>query len=139
MTEFNPSHLNRMDTQRLANYRANLDFYQGSQWQQTSRHRQLVFNYAKVSIDKVTSFLMQGLAFACYPNSTNSTNTMNSLNPRVRQAEQLLRQVYEQNNLQQLDYETEVDTAILGDGCYKVIWDTDEKRVRITAPDVSGI
>jgi hypothetical protein len=72
MTDFTPSQLARMDTARLANYRANLDFYQGSQWQQTSRHRQLVFNYAKVSIDKVTSFLMQGLGFACYPNPTNS-------------------------------------------------------------------
>jgi hypothetical protein len=145
MTNFNPSHLNRIDTQRLASYRTNLDFYNGSQWQQTSRHRQLVFNYAKVSIDKVTSFLMSGLGFACYPNltnsinSTNSTNATNLLNVRVRKAEQLLRQVYEQNNLQQLDYETEIDTAILGDGCYKVIWDSDEKRIRIAAPDVSGI
>jgi len=51
----------------------------------------------------------------------------------------LLHQVYQQNNLQQLDYETEIDAAILGDGCYKVIWDTDEKHIRITAPDVSGI
>jgi hypothetical protein len=123
-----------MDTQRLANYRTNLDFYNGSQWQQTSRHRQLVFNYAKVSIDKVTSFLMQGLGFACYPSEET-----NELKTRVRRAEQLLRQVYEQNNLQQLDYETEIDTAILGDGCYKVIWDTDGKRIRIAAPDVSGI
>jgi hypothetical protein len=136
MTEFNPSQLSRMDTARLATYRTNLDFYNGSHWPQTSRHRQLVFNYAKVSIDKVTSFLMQGLNFACYPNPTNPTN---SLNARVRSAEQLLRQVYEQNNLQQLDWETEVDAAVLGDGCYKVIWDTDEKRIRITAPDVSGI
>jgi hypothetical protein len=145
MTEFNPSQLNRTDTTRLAAYRTNLDFYNGSQWQQTSRHRQLVFNYAKVSIDKVTSFLMQGLGVACYPNSTdsrnstNTMNTMNSLNARVRSAEQLLHQVYTQNNLQQLDYETEIDTAILGDGCYKVIWDTDKKRIRITAPDVSGV
>jgi hypothetical protein len=98
-----------------------------------------VFNYAKVSIDKVTSFLMQGLHFACYPNPTNPTNSMNALNARARRAEQLLRQVYEDNNLQQLDYETEIDAAVLGDGCYKVIWDTDEKRIRITAPDVSGI
>jgi hypothetical protein len=144
-TSFTPSELNRLDIQRLAAYRANLDFYNGSQWQQTSRQRQLVFNYAKVSIDKVTSFLMQGLGFACYPdptnstNSTNSTNTTNSLDARVRRAEQLLRQVYDQNNLQQLGYETEIDTAILGDGCYKVIWDADEKRIRVTAPDVSGI
>jgi hypothetical protein len=47
--------------------------------------------------------------------------------------------VYEQNNLQQLDYETEIDTAVLGDGCYKVTWDAEQKRIRITAPDVSGI
>lgn len=133
-TSFTPSHLNRMDTQRLANYCSNLDFYQGNHWPTTSRHRQLVFNYAKVSIDKVTSFLMPGLSFACYP-----AEETDELKARVRRAEQLLRQVYEQNNLQQLDYETEIDTAILGDGCYKVIWDTDEKRIRITAPDVSGI
>jgi len=139
MTEFTPSQLVRMDTRRLSNYRTNLDFYQGTQWPTTSRHRQLVFNYAKVSIDKVTSFLTQGFHFACYPNPTNPTNSTNSLNARARRAEQLLRQVYEDNNLQQLDYETEVDAAVLGDGCYKVIWDTDEKRIRITAPDVSGI
>jgi len=141
-TSFNPASMNRMDTQRLAAYRSNLDFYQGNHWPTTSRHRQLVFNYAKVSIDKVTSFLVQGLHFACYPNPTNPTNptnSINSLNARARKAEQLLRQVYEENNLQQLDYETEIDAAVLGDGCYKVIWDTDEKRIRITAPDVSGI
>jgi hypothetical protein len=70
MTDFTPSQLARMDTQRLANYRANLDFYQGNHWPTQSRHRQLVFNYAKVSIDKVTSFLMPGLGFACYPGDT---------------------------------------------------------------------
>jgi hypothetical protein len=134
MTEFTPSQLARMDTQRLANYRTNLDFYNGSQWPTTSRHRQLVFNYAKVSIDKVTSFLMSGLGFACYPGEETD-----DLKVRVKKAEQLLHQFYDQNNLQQLDYETEIDTAVLGDGCYKVIWDTDEKRIRITAPDVSGL
>lgn len=148
MNEFTPSQLNRLDTARLAAYRTNLDFYNGSQWPTTSRHRQLVFNYARVSLDKITGFLMQGLGFACYPssinsinitNSKNSMNTMDSLSARVRKAEQLIRQVYQDNNLQQLDYETEVDTAILGDGCYKVTWDSDEKRVRITAPDVSGV
>jgi len=80
MTEFTPSQLNRVDTQRLANYRTNLDFYNGSQWQQTSRSRQVVFNYAKVSIHKCTSFSMQGTGFACYPNPTNATNSTNSGN-----------------------------------------------------------
>ena len=87
MTDFTPSQLNRMDTTRLAAYRMNLDFYNGSQWQQTSRHRQLVFNYVKVSIDKVTSFLMPGLGFACYPGEETD-----ELRARVRKAEQFLRQ-----------------------------------------------
>jgi len=133
-TIFTPSHLNRMDTQRLASYRSNLDFYQGNHWSTTLRHRQLVFNYARVSIDKLTSFLMQGIGIACYPGEATD-----ELMARARSAEQLLRRVYEQNKLRQLDYETEIDAAILGDGCYKVIWDTGEKRIRITAPDISGI
>jgi hypothetical protein len=137
-TGFNPSQLNRMDNQRLAAYRSNLDFYQGNHWPTQSRHRQLVFNYARVAIDKATSFLVPGLNFACYP-VTGAAGDNEAIKVKVRRAEQLLRQVYEDNNLRQLDYETEVDTAVLGDGCYKVIWDTDRKCIRITAPDVSGI
>jgi hypothetical protein len=123
-----------MDTERLTAYRTNLDFYKGNQWPTTSRHRQLVFNYAKVSIDKITSFLMQGFTFTCFPAKEDQ-----DVLTGVRRAEQVLHQVYQENNLAQLDYETEIDTAILGDGCYKVIWDHDVQRIRITAPDVSGI
>lgn len=133
-TSFNPAQLAHMDTERLTAYRTNLDFYKGNQWPTTSRHRQLVFNYAKVSIDKVTSFLMQGFTFSCFPAKEDQ-----DVLTRVRRAEQVLHQVYQENNLAQLDYETEIDTAILGDGCYKVIWDHDVQRIRITAPDVSGI
>jgi hypothetical protein len=134
MTEFTPTQLNQMDTQRLMAYRSNLDFYNGLHWQVTSRNRQLVFNYAKVSIDKMTSFLIQGLAIACYPAQETA-----ELRTRAQQVERLLHQIHHDNNLDQLEYETEVDTAILGDGCYKVIWDPAQKRIRITAPDVSGI
>ena len=67
MTSFIPSTLNRLDATRLAAYRTNLDFYQGNHWPTTSRHRQLVFNYAKVSVDKITSFLMQGFNYTCLP------------------------------------------------------------------------
>ena len=133
-TSFNPTQLAHMDTERLTAYRTNLDFYKGNQWPTTSRHRQLVFNYAKVSIDKVTSFLMQGFTFSCFPAKEDQ-----DVLTRVRRAEQVLHQVYQENNFAQLDYETEIDTAILGDGCYKVIWDHDVQRIRITAPDVSGI
>jgi len=134
MNEFNPSQLARIDTARLAAYTNNLNFYNGSQWEKQGRHRQLVFNYAKVAIDKVTSYLMQGLTFACYP-----TENTDELKEKVVHAEQLIRDVYQANNLQQLDWETEIDAAILGDGCYKVIWDPDQKRIKVTAPDIAGI
>jgi hypothetical protein len=133
-TGFNPAQLNRMDTGRLAAYRSYLDFYRGNHWLNQSRHRQLVFNYTRVAIDKVTSFLMPGLNFACYP-VTDAAGDNEAIKVKIRRAEQLLRQVYEENNLRQLDYETEIDAAVLGDGCYKVIWDTEKKRIRVTAPD----
>lgn len=153
MTDLKPSQLAHLDTQRMTNYRNNLDFYNGTQWQGQGRERRLVFNYAKVSVDKVTSFLMQGLNFPCYPktsplslrgaerqsNPKDSEAKTAEAKDQVHRAEQLLREVYEQNNLQQLDWETEIDTAVLGDGCYKVFWDAKEKRIRVTSPDVSGI
>jgi len=134
MTNFIPSSLARMDTDSTAAYRTNLSFYQGNQWTVTARTRQLVFNYAMVSINKITSYLMQGFNFACYPNE----NTDQSKD-QVRRAEDLLHQVYEGNNLQQLDWETEIDAAVLGDGCYKVTWDQAQKRIRVTSPDITGI
>ena len=73
-TSFNPSQLARMDTARLAAYTTNLNFYNGIQWEKSSRNRQLVFNYAKTAIDKLTSYLMQGLTFACYP--TGNTDAL---------------------------------------------------------------
>lgn len=131
---FNPESLRQLDRDRLAGYRANLDFYNGSQWTEASRGRQLVFNYARVSIDKLTSYLMQGLNFACDPSGESGR-----ARAAARRAEQLLYHIYQENSLQELDYETEVDAAILGDGCYKVTWDVREKRVRITSPDVHGV
>jgi len=131
---FTPSQLNRRDSTRIGTYKTNLDFYNGTQWEKTSRSRQLVFNYAKVTIDKVTSFLMQGLTTTCYP-----IEDTDQARATVARAERLLHQVYDDNDLQQLDWETEIDCAVLGDACYKVTWDADEKRVRITSPIVSGI
>lgn len=129
-----PQQLNRMDSDRLRAYRENLDFYNGSQWQGYSRgrERRLTFNYAKVVVDKVTSYLMSGLSFAIEPGSPHDAEA-------ARRAERTLREVYDANNLEQLDFDTELDTAILGDGCYKVTWDARENRVRVSAPDVQGI
>jgi hypothetical protein len=134
MTNFNPQLLSQLDRSRFADYKANLDFYNGEQWADKSKHRQLVFNYAKIAIDKVTSYLVEGLNFACEPNEDSD-----KAKELARSAEKVIYDVYYANNLQELDYETEVDTAILGDGCFKVTWDAQEKRIRVTSPDVNGL
>jgi hypothetical protein len=133
---FNPADLNRLDTERFKNYKELLDFYHGIHWEGRERRgeKRLTFNYAKVFIDKVTSYLMSGVNFTVEP-VDNSEESISS----ARRAEEALYRVYEENNLEQLDFETEIDCAILGDACYKVIWDGETKKVKITAPDIQGI
>ncbi len=129
-----PQQIGRMDPDRLKAYRENLDFYNGVQWpgHPRPRQRRLTFNYARVFVDKVTSYLMSGLSFAIDPVSAEDKE-------KARKAEDTIYKVYETNNLDQLDFDTEIDAAILGDGCFKVTWDSQEKRVRVSAPDVQGI
>ena len=66
-----PQQISRMDPERLRSYHENLEFYNGAQWLGRSRmrERRLTFNYAKVFVDKVTSYLMSGLSFAIDPTS----------------------------------------------------------------------
>ena len=128
--------LQNRDMDRIKGYRELLDFYHGIHWQGRQRigDKRLTFNYAKVFIDKMTSYLMSGVSFVVEP-----LENSDEARAKARQAEQVLHQVYEENNLEQLDLETEIDCAILGDAAYKVIWDTQAGRVRITAPDVQGM
>jgi hypothetical protein len=146
MTEFNIQSLSSLDKSRFSSYKSSLDFYDGTQWPSKGKNRQLVFNYARIAIDKVTSYLMNGLNFACEPlllppNAGAASGNRNTGNSKEisQKAESVIYQVYEDNNLNQLDYCTEVDCAILGDACYKVTWDVDNNRVRITSPDINGI
>jgi len=121
---------------RTKRYKELLDFYHGRQWEGRERRgeRRLIFNYAKVFIDKITSYLMSGINFA-----VDAAQDSDEARARAQKAEAALYRVYEENNLEQLDLETEIDCALLGDACYKVIWDTTEKKIRVTAPDVQGI
>ena len=131
-----PAQLNQRDGDRIKGYRELLDFYHGIHWQGRERRgeKRLTFNYAKVFVDKVTSYLMSGISFVVEPVADSDEARV-----KARRAEQVLHRVYEENNLEQLDLETEIDCAVLGDAGYKVIWDTQSRRVRITAPDVQGI
>ncbi len=145
MIEFKPADLSTRDAERLRRYNENLDFYKGHQWKQDDiirwratdprgRDRTLVWNYVKTAIDKITSYLVQGLNFPCYPFEKDE-----ALEKKVKRAEFLLTQVTDQNSLTQLDWETEIDAAILGDGCYKILWDAKEKRIKVVSPDVRGL
>lgn len=131
-----PEVLAKLDHDRLNRYTANLDFYGGSQWQTTNAavKRRLTFNYAKVFIDKLTSYVMSGITPVVHPPTDSPEDKA-----RARQAEDTLQQVYDDNHLQVLDFDTEIDCSILGDAAYKVTWDQAEKRVRVTAPDVQGL
>jgi len=128
--------LARRDVDRLKRYRELLDFYHGKHWEGRERwgEKRLTFNYAKVFIDKVTSYLMSGISF-----TVEAVEDSAEARAEAQRAEAALHRVYEENNLEQLDLETEIDCAILGDAGYKVIWDSEMKRVRITAPDIQGI
>jgi hypothetical protein len=128
--------LGTLDGERLKGYKNLLDFYYGRQWEGKGRRteRRLTFNYAKVFIEKITSYLMAGVTLAVDPASPAEKDIENA-----RRAEAALNRVYAENYLEQLDMETEIDAAVLGDACYKVIWDAEENKVLVTAPDVQGI
>jgi phage gp37-like protein len=128
--------LPRLDGARLRAYRDNLAFYQGQQWpgNQRRRERRLVFNYARTLIDKSASYLMNGVSFV-----VDEVDGSEAAQEAARRSERVVREVYEANNLAQLDFDSEIDTSILGDGAWKVTWDPDQRRVRVTAPDVQGI
>jgi hypothetical protein len=131
-----PQQLVQLDRDRFRRYAENIAFYNGDQWPPGGRrgNRRLVFNYAKAIVDKTTSYLMTGLNFA-----VDSAGDALEAQARARDAERALADVADANQLDQLDFDTELDAAVLGDGAYKVTWDSDQRRVRITAPDVQGL
>ena len=130
------SQLAARDQPRLRAYPEFLDFYSGRQWLGRERYgeKHLTFNYAKIFIDKITSYLMSGINF-----TVDAVQDTPQARACAEDAEKVLSRVYEANNLMQLDLETETDCAVLGDACYKVTWYQAEARVRVTAPDVQGI
>ena len=77
---------------------------------------------------------MTGLDFAVDP--PEDTPAGHAL---ARRTEAVVRRAHEENNLDQLDFETELDAAILGDAAFKITWDAAAERVRVSAPDVQGL
>ncbi len=131
-----PQRLTTLDSERMRAYRGNLEFYEGRQWTESQRRRdrRLTFNYARTIIEKTASYTMSGLTSVVDP-ADGSPEAAEA----ARRAEQALREVYDANALDQLDFDNEIDCSVLGDAVYKVTWDAVEERVRVSAPDVQGL
>lgn len=115
--------------ERRRRYREMLDFYRGRQ--RTGREEaRLTLNYAAAVVDKLTAYLMNGLSVR-----VAAADDSAGARARARRAQALIDRACDQL----LDYETEIDAAVLGDGCYRLGWDAAAKTVRVSAPDMAGI
>jgi hypothetical protein len=120
---------------RRRRYREMLDFYHGRQWPLLRREeKRLTFNYAAAVVDKLTAYLMNGLSVRAVVLDESA-----GAKALAAKAQQLLDRVNSFNNFDRLDYETEIDAAVLGDGCYRLGWDAAAGAVRVTSPDIAGI
>jgi hypothetical protein len=124
------------DAERLRRYREYLDYYEGRRGAPPvrARDRALTLNYARTVIEKGATYLVGDHRPLLTPAADDATTR-----GLAAEAERALLDVWDQNDLHRLDLETEVDTAVLGDGAYKVVWDERDQRVVVTAPDVQGL
>lgn len=132
-----PRQLAKLDQARLSDYKRNLDFYGGQQWparRASDKRRHLTMNYARTVIEKTAAYVTAGRTVRVTPHDTSDPATQSAL-----LAEQLLGDIATANSLDRLDFDTEIDTSVLGDGAYRLAWSDEENRVVITAPDVQGI
>ncbi len=130
-----PRQLEQRDADRLRRYREYLDYHDGRRGGVRrpfrAGERALVFNYARSIVEKGVSYLVTDH----WPEVTATGADAAT----VAEAERVLRETWEANDLPRLDVETEIDTAVLGDGAYKVTWDEAEQRVVVASPDVQGL
>ena len=135
-----PQVLRSRDSDRRRRYAANLAFYNGDQWPTPSNQlrrsgqRRLTLNYTQAFINKTTSYLMNGIQYVAYPERDDQTSI-----DRAAETERIFRQLADENELDVMEFETELDCAVLGDAAYKVTWDPAAARVRIGSPDVANL
>jgi hypothetical protein len=136
MTETIPRALLHRDNDRLRRYREYLDYYEGLRGSPPprARERTLTFNYARTMVEKGASYLVSEHGPVVTPVDDTAAGRR-----RAALTERALLDIWQENDLTRLDFETEVDTAVLGDGAFKVTWDEREQRVVVTAPDVQGL
>lgn len=136
-----PRLLDGMDRERLRRYREFLDYYEGRRGGPPvrGRDRALNFNYARAMVEKGAAYLVtEHRPTVLDPDGPDGRNDAAS-RARAAAAGRALDEAWEANDLARLDLETEIDTAVLGDGAFKVVWDERQQRVRVSAPDVQGL
>ncbi len=136
MTETIPRTLLHRDADRLRRYREYLEYYEGLRGSPPprARERTLTFNYARAIVEKGASYLVSDHGPVVFSLDDTAAGRR-----RATLTERALTDIWRENDLTRLDFETEVDTAVLGDGAFKVTWDEREQRVIVTAPDVQGL
>ena len=125
-----------LDLDRLRRYREYLEYYDGHRGAppRQGRDRVVNFNYARAIVEKGAAYLVSEHRPLVSPAADGA-----DAGRRAAAAERALLEVWEENDLARLDLETEIDTAVLGDGAFKVTWDESEQRVVVSAPDVQGL
>ncbi len=113
-----PDALDGQDTARMNRYRTYLDFYAGEQW--TGRRRagetRLTFNYARTLVQKSASYLFpRPVTFNVIADGDEQTEA-------VSRAERALNGVYARHDQHTIDFQSALDSAVLGDGAFKVTW-----------------
>jgi len=135
---FHPRELAKIDQPRFAQYTRNLAFYNGQHWparRATDKRPHLTFNYARTLIEKTAAYVMAGRTVRVIPTADNP-----EAQAAADTAAQLLNDIHQANAADRLDFDTEVDTSVMGDGAFRLAWGGDaDPRVIITAPDVQGI
>jgi hypothetical protein len=106
---------------RLRRYRQFQEFYEGRHFERARNGRSnLVLNYARAIVDKGIAYLLgRGVGFGVVPRRESSTRERR----RAAEAEQLLYDVAWENDLEGVDLQVAQNSAVLGDGVYKVLWD----------------
>ena len=126
--------VSQADALRVAGYAALLDFYNGQQWEglPAPNERRLTFNYARVFVNKAASYLMgRAVSFSVEPPGGSGEEGRAA----AQYAEKLLDNCYRRNALGLLDLDTAVDSAVLGDGAFKVTWDAGAGEPVVSAVD----
>ncbi len=113
-----PGWLDGRDIERMNRYREYLDFYGGQQW--TGRRRagetRLTLNYARTLVQKTASYLFpRPVTFNVVPDGAGQEEV-------VRRAERALNEVFARHDQHTIDFQSALDSAVLGDGAFKVTW-----------------